>query len=124
MLTTQPAPAMASSRIAADRGEFPCAPDQFRFAAATWLMLADGQQSPGGNRNVGTLDLHQLRIAQHHRVADQPGRRFAQHHPARRGNGLHPLGHADLLTDGGVTRCARADFARDHLTGIQPDPQL
>src|SRR5262249_24676702 len=58
----------------ADRVEFPGAPNESRLAAAKGLMLRDGQQSSGLNRNVGTLDEHLLRIAQHHGIVDQTGR--------------------------------------------------
>ncbi len=107
-----------------DRIELPGPSNQCRLAATERLTLSDGQQSPGGNRNVRTFDPHHFRIAQHHRGIDQTGGRFAEHHPARRGRRLHPLSHPDLLADGRVTCCGRADFTGDHLTGIQPDPQF
>ena len=48
----------------------------------------------------------------------------AEHHPTRRGHGLHALGQADLFADRGVPGSTRADLPGDHLPGVQPDPQL
>ena len=73
---------------------------------------------------IGTLDLNQLRVTEHRRALDQPCGGGAEHHPTRRCRRFHPLGHADLLTDRGVTRAARTDLPGDHLPGVQPDPQL
>jgi len=50
--------------------------------------------------------------------------RRAEHHPTRWCHRFHPLGHPDLFTDGGVTRCTRTDFTGDHLTGVKSHPQL
>ena len=66
-------------------------------------------------RLVGALDAHHFRFAQHRGVLDQPRGGLAEHHPAGRGDRFHPLRHPDLLADRGVTRCARADFAGNHL---------
>ncbi len=37
---------------------------------------------------------------------------------------FHPLRHADLLTNGGVTERPRTDLTGDHLTGVKSHPQL
>ena len=54
---------------------------------------------------IDVLDVNEFGVAQHGHVLDQPRGRLAEHHSARWRDGLHPLGHADLLADGGVTRC-------------------
>ena len=87
-------------------------------------MFTDGQQSPGGHRGVSALDVHQFGLLEHHGTLHQAGRRFAEHHPTRRGNRLHPLGHPHLLADRGVTQWARTNLTSDHLTRIHADPQL
>ena len=61
---------------------------------------------------------------EHDALLNQPRSGFTEHHSAGRRDRLHPLRHADLLTDRGVTPRPRTHFAGDHLTGIQPDPQL
>ena len=76
-----------------------------------------------GTGSCGTLDPNQLQLTQTRRALNQSRRRRAQHHPTRRGHRLHPLGHPDLLTHGGVAKLARTHFTGDHLTGVQPDPQ-
>jgi hypothetical protein len=48
----------------------------------------------------------------------------AEHHPTRRSDRLHPLGHPDLLTDCRVTQSTRTYFTGYHLTGVQPHTQL
>ena len=86
----------------------------------------DARRSPAAvspELELRALDLDQFGISQNHNVIDQSCRRFAEHHPTRRRGRLHALRHADLLTDRGVTRIGRADFAGDHLTRVQPDPQ-
>jgi hypothetical protein len=108
----------------ADGVEFPRATNQFRLGTRTWMVLARGQQTPRGNRGVSALDAHKLPIAKVHGVFDEPSRRLAEHHTARWRNRLHSLGHADVLTDGRVTQCAGANFASNHLTGVQADSQL
>ena len=55
---------------------------------------------------------------------DQPRGGLTQHHATGRRRRLHPLCHADLLTNGRVSERARTDFTGDHLTGIESHPQL
>ena len=86
-------------------------------------MLTDGQQPPSAHRRVGTLDTYQLGLTQHRGVLHQPRGGVAEHHRAGRRHRLHPLGHPDLLTDGGVAQRIRTDLTGDHLARIQPYPQ-
>ena len=87
-------------------------------------VCADGQQPPRMHRFVGTLDLNELEVTENYGVLDQSCGGLAEHDSAGRRDGLHPLGHADLLADSRVTRCARTDFAGDDLAGVQADSQL
>jgi hypothetical protein len=57
-------------------------------------------------------------------VLDQPCGGLREHHRARGRHRFHPLRHADLLTDCGVTEWARTDFTGDHLTGVESHSQL
>ena len=88
------------------------------------MPFSDAQQPTGGHRRVGALDLNQLRFTESRCAAHKSCCRRAEHHPTRRSDRLHPLSHPDLLTDGGVTQCTRADLTGDHLTGIKSHPQL
>ena len=38
------------------------------------------------------------------------------------GDGLHPLSHANLFTEGGVTKSPWSDVTGDHPARIQADP--
>ena len=76
-----------------------------------------------GTGSLGTLDLHQLRLAESRRALNQSRGGRAEHHPTRRCHRFHPLRHPDLLTDGGVTQSARTDLTGDHLTGVKSHPQ-
>src|ERR1700761_6299223 len=87
------------------------------------LTFRYAQQRSGPPRLIGTFDVDQLNIPEYHGPLDQPRSGFAEHHSIRRRHRLHPLGHPDLFTDGGVTRSARADLAGNHLTGVDADPQ-
>ena len=73
---------------------------------------------------ISALDVDQLRFTQARHGLDQPSGGGTEHHPARRGDRLHPLRHADLLADRGVPGSAGADLPGDHLPRVQPDPQL
>ncbi len=88
------------------------------------MPLAHAQKPLGGHRRVGTLDLHQLSVAESRSALNQPCSGQAEHHPTRRCHRLHPLRHPDLFTDGGVTEWPRTDFTGDHLTGVKSHPQL
>ena len=76
------------------------------------------------DRFVSTLDLHQFRLAEISGAVDESRGGRAEHYPAGRRGRLHPLRHADLFTDGGVTESAGTYFAGDDLTGVEPDPHL
>jgi hypothetical protein len=76
-----------------------------------------------GTGSFGTLDLNQLRFAESRRALNESRCRRTEHHPTRRCRRLHPLRHADLLANGGVTRSAGADVTGNHLAGVQAHPQ-
>ena len=85
-------------------------------------MLADGQQAPG-HHCVAAFDVNQFGLTEHNGVSHQLRGRIAQYHPTRRCHRLHPLSHADLLTDGGVSQRPRTDLTGNHLAGIEAYPQ-
>ena len=104
--------------------KLPAPPDETGLGPPDGAMPVDDAQQPlGGHGLRRALDPNPLDVTQDGCVLDQSGRRHAQHDPARRRDGLHPLGHPDLCTDCGVAELTRADAARDHLAGVQPDPQ-
>ena len=106
-------------------GHLPAPTDQIRLSTPGSAMpVGHAQQPTGGHRRVGTLDLNQLRFAESRSALNQPRGRRTEHHSARRCRRFHPLRHADLLTDGGVTERPRTDLTGDHLTGVQSHPQL
>ena len=76
------------------------------------------------DRSTGAFNAHKFRSAKVHHVLDEPCRRFAEHHTAGRCNRFHPLRHADLITDRGVTEGTGADFAGNNRTGVQADTNL
>ena len=88
------------------------------------MPFPHAQQPPGRHGLVGTFDADHLRFAESRSALDKSRCGRAEHHPTRRGHRLHPLRHADLLTDGGVAERTRTDLTGDHLTGVQPHPQL
>ena len=122
MLTTHPAPPIASSTSAVSH--FPRTPNQSRLVALTRLMFLDGQEPPRRNGSARTLDRMQFGLAEQHRVLDQTSRRLTEHDPAGRRYRFHPLRHTDLFADGGVTGVPRTDFAGDDLARVEPDAQL
>ena len=65
-----------------------------------------------------------LRFAESRSALNESRGRRAEHHSTRRRGRFHPLPHADLLTDGGVTETSRTDLTGDHLTGVKSHPQL
>ena len=92
---------------ALDGGHLPPPTDQSRLSTPDGAMpVADAQQAVGAHRLVGTLDLNQLGLAQGRCAINESRGGRAEHHPTRRGDRLHPLSHADLLTDRGVTQSA------------------
>ena len=74
-------------------------------------------------RRAGALDRHHFRIAEQAGRPDELRGGIAEHDPAWRRGGLHPLGHPDLVADSGVTNCGGTEFTSYHLARIQPDPQ-
>ncbi len=80
------------------------------------MVIASAQQPTRVYGFIDVLDVYGFGFAKHGHALDKPGRRLAQHHSTRWCGGLHPLRHADLLADGGVIRCGRADVAGDDLT--------
>src|ERR1700682_2113085 len=82
------------------------------------------EQAARGHSFIGTLDMDHLWSAQERDAVDQACGRSAEHDPTRRSHRFHPLCHAYLLADGGVTKCSRTDFAGDYLARVQTDPQL
>ncbi len=110
---------------ALDGGHFPTPTDEIGLSTpASAMAFAHAQQPMGGHRLVGTLDLNHLGFAQSRSALNQSRGRRAEHHPTRRCHRFHPLRHADLLTDGGVTERSRTDLTGDYLTGVKPHPQL
>jgi hypothetical protein len=85
---------------------------------------ASSRRARTGSALGGSLDLHQFRLAQRGNVFDQPRRRLAEHHSTRLRDGLHPLSHADLTADCGVTAWPGADLTRDDLARAQAHSQL
>ncbi|GAY17301.1 hypothetical protein MSZK_40270 [Mycobacterium sp. shizuoka-1] len=73
---------------------------------------------------MGALDVNQFGIGEIDDVRHQICGGFADHHPAGRGDRLHPLREPHLFTDRGVTCWARRDVTGDHLARVQADPQL
>ena len=75
-------------------------------------------------RLVGTLDLNQLWLIQRRYGVNESCCGRAEHHTACWSDGLHPLGHSDVFTDGCVTQSARTHFTGDYLAGVKADPNL
>ena len=88
------------------------------------MPLAHPHQPTGRHGLVGTFDAEHLWLGESRRALDKSRRGRAEHHPTRRCHRLHPLRHADLLTDGGITERSRTDFTGDHLTGVKSHAQL
>jgi len=108
-----------------DAVDLTLAPDERRLPPARLGTSGmDRQELTGRYARVATLDPHELRLTQVSRRFDEPCGGLAEHHPAGPCDGLHPLGHADLFADRGVSRGARGHFTSDHLAGIQADTQL
>src|SRR6516165_4340308 len=105
-------------------GHLPLPTNEIRLRTPDSVMpIPHAQQPIGGHRRVGTLDLDQLRFAKSRGTIDKSRCGCAEHHPTGRGHRFHPLRHTDLLTNGGVTECTRADLTGDHLTGVKSHPQ-
>ena len=122
--TTAPWPSMARSNKPSTADISHRRPTRFDSARPTARCRSPMPNSRwAAHRFVGTLDLNQLRLAESRRAINQSRGGRAEHHPTRRGDRLHPLGHPDLLADGGVTERPRTDLTGDHLTGVQSHPQ-
>ena len=90
-----------------DGGYLPVPTDQVRLSAPDSVTpFRHAQQPLGADRLIGALDADKLSITEHRSALDQPCGGCAEHHPARRCGGFHPLGHTDLFTDGGVSERA------------------
>lgn len=76
------------------------------------------------HRGLLTLDTYEFTGTEHRRVFDQPGSGFTEHDTAGRSDGFHPLSHADLFADGGVTHWGGVKFTRNHLSGVESYPEL
>ena len=107
-------------------GHLPAPTNQARQHAPDKTMpRLNHQQATRRHPSIDTLDVHRLVFTQHRAfLLDQVRGGLAEHHPTRRGDRLHPLRHAHLLTDRGVTESTRTDLTGDHLTGIESDTQL
>ena len=107
-----------------DGAHFPLTSHQrgLKTTDPAWLRRHP-QQLPRWHRILGTLDVHQLRLTQHRRTLNQARSRCTEHHPTRRRHRLHPLRHAHLLTNRGVTPSTRTDLTRNNLPGIEAYPQ-
>ena len=90
------------------------------------MAFTHSQQPTGQDRFVRTLDFNHLGLAERRYAINQPGRGRRKHHATRRSDRFHPLRHAHLLTNSGITKSARTDFTGDHLARVQahPQPQL
>ena len=101
-------------------------PDRLPPGADSFTLRGHAKQPTGHHRRVTALDVDHLGFIQKGGVLDQSRSGRTEHHPTRRSDRLHPLGHPDLLTDGGVTQSTRTDLTSDHLAGVQahPQPQL
>ena len=103
--------------------QFPVAADQRRQLPSPQSGVRAGRDELAcGDRCIYTLDPHHLRFAERRDGLYEMRGGFAERHSTRRCDRLHPLGHSDLFSDGGVTT-ADAHFTGDHLTGIQYDAQ-
>lgn len=118
---------MPPDRTIEDRlhnGQLPVPADQTRLRAPDDAVPVGHTPQPAcGHGFCGALDLNRLHRTQRGLALDEPCCRSAEHDSAGRRNRLHPLGHAHLLAHGGIAELSRADTARDHLPGVQPDPQ-
>jgi hypothetical protein len=92
---------------ALDGGHLPPSTHQARLGPPhAAVLLAYTKETSGGHRFVGTLDLSQFRLTQSREALDESRGGCAEHHPTLSCNRLHPLRHANMLTDGGVTERA------------------
>ena len=107
-----------------ERAHLPLPPNECRLGAICPPAGRHPEQTVRRYRILGTLDVNQFGVTEHGGCVHQPCRRVTHHDPARRRHRLHPLRHPDLFTDCGVGHWAGADFAGDHLTGVESDPQL
>ncbi len=90
-------------RHGGDSGHLPTPTDQRRFRTPDEGTSRLDRISRRAHRFVGALDVHQLDVFEHRGTFDQSSRGFAEHHPTRWGDRLHPLSHSHLLADRGVT---------------------
>ena len=108
-----------------NRGQFPVPTDQIRLSTPDSMTpLRHAQEPLGAGRLMGSFDADTLHFTESRSALNQPRCRLTQHHPAGRGDRLHPLRQPDLLADRGVCPCVRTDFAGNHPARVQSDPQL
>ena len=123
--TTAPWPSTARSNRPSTADISHRRPTRFDSTRSKQAMpFLHAQQPLSRDRLIGTLDLNQLTLAESRCTINQSRGRCAEHHPTRRSDRLHPLGHPHLLTDCGVTERPRTHFTGDHLARVQADPQL
>ena len=104
-------------------GHLPPPTHQIRLGAPDQAMpFPHAQQPAGRDRLIGTLDAHHLRLTQGRCAINQSRGGRAEHHPTRRCDRLHPLGHPHLLTDRGITQRPRTDLTGDHLPRVEAHP--
>ena len=121
--TTAPEPVIDRSSTPVSAASSHCRPTSVVSRRADGPMLGDTQQPSRRHRPFGALDRDRLRFAEHDDVFDKPRGGLAEHHSAWRRRRLHPLRHADLLTDRRVGACTRTDFPGDHFPRVQTDPK-
>jgi hypothetical protein len=107
------------------RGQVSVPPHERALVAAHQCAVGlDPFESSRRNWFGSTFDLHPLDRSEQSRVLDQARRRRRAHNPAGVCGRLHPLGHPDGMSDGGIAAGADANLAGDHLTGVHTDPNL
>ncbi len=107
-----------------ERAHLPLASDESRLCSVRPSAGRHPEQPASRHRILGALDVNLLGFTEQGDGIDQACGRVTHHHAAGRRHRLHALRHPDLFTDRGVRHRARTDFAGDHLTRIQADPQL
>ena len=116
-VTTAPWPSIDAVQQSSRRRTSPSAdrPEPTRHARQPTPVDHAQQPMGAGTGSSAPLMRTSSGFAESRRALDQSRGRRAEHHPTRRGHRFHPLGHPDLLTNGGVTECTRTDLTGDHL---------
>ena len=128
--TTWPSPSLAQAQRSSRMRELVLAPDQRREALPVQrleaaLGAAFALDPEGGERLGEALEALRAEIGQLEQPADQPARRLADHHAARRRERLQSRSEIGRLADHGLlARRAFADQLADHdQTGRDTDPR-